>query len=397
MFCLLCMVTLFSSNAHGQGDNFKLGSMRLNLSATLGFEYDSNLGLAPDNEVSDIIAKMGINLGGTWEVTELNTLRLSIGARYDKYFHNPQLDSDRNFLILEPGTGISFIMLIGNFTFRIYDDLIFASDPGDNRFIDPQTGQFLTNILAYNRFENRFGIDGSWEINPYWTATLGLSRFDVIPISSEFNDLQRHDYRITLALIHAVAANLDVGISNTFTINRWKENFQNNSQTNSIGGFFVWQPTDNLEVEGGLFWTSDFFSNNGNNQDTSGNVSAPTGNLTLRHFINPLWQHAITYGRALPLGTVSNTVDTQYADYTVQYDGFARSRVDFGVGWINGVDSGGIQPEDFHRWIFRIGLGYNLSPKLSFRTYYQYALRDSNIPSRNYGQNKVGITFKYDF
>ncbi len=379
------------------GDNIRLGNLKLDLRGSLTQAYDSNIGLSPSDPQADWITQIGIRLGGEVDLTEINTLRLSIGAEYRKYWHNPQYDSDKNFIILTPETGLEFLFQVGNFDFRLYDDFSLLSDPGDQRFIDPNSGAQLTNIVLYNRIRNRVGIDGIWTINPYWSANAGVSRLDIVPLDSEFRDLQRHSYIGSVGLTHNMAANLDVyGLVST-SIDRWRTNFQPNSSSWSTGAGANWQPTDFLESEVFLAWTHRSFSANGTNQDPTRDAQGVTGNISLTHLINPILQHSIRYGRNIDLGSVSNDVAVQFAEYRIDYSGFERSDIFVGVLWNEGAESGGVSPERYNRWAFRTGLGYPLSRQLAFSAFLEHTFRDSNLPSRNFSRNLASVTLTYDF
>src|SRR5207247_102007 len=64
--------------------NFALGPVRFNVAAGVGFEYNDNITLADSGRKSDFILRPSLTLDGYWPLSELNTLRMSLGVSYAK-------------------------------------------------------------------------------------------------------------------------------------------------------------------------------------------------------------------------------------------------------------------------------------------------------------------------
>ena len=399
--CALFMVAshlglCWSANGQSSGGNVRYRDLELDLRGHVSQTYDSNIGRTDGDEESDWITAIGLRLDGTKDLTEINTINLGIGLEYRKYWKNPEYDSDRNNLIVTPNTELELLIQAGNFDFRVYDQFSMLSDPGDQRFFDTDTGENISNVVLYNRINNRFGADGIWTINPYWDATAGISRIDVIPLDSEFDDLERYSYTGSVGLIHNVASNLIVNGVLSGSIDRWKTNYQPDSTSWSLGGGANWRATDVIETDVFIAWTNRSFDSNGNNGDSTSNSEGLTGNVAVSHAINPILEHSIRYFRSIDLGTVANEVTTQGAEYRVDYAGFERSDIYFSVFWYNGEESGSIDPEDYDRWAFRSGLAYPLSKQLEFSAYFEHSFRDSNVEGREFSRNLVTVTLEYD-
>ncbi|HAV12542.1 MAG TPA: hypothetical protein DCX06_03445 [Opitutae bacterium] len=390
-------LSLSAMQENGGGENIRIGNMDLDLQASLTQSYDSNIGRSSNDAESDFITQFGLRLSGEVELTEINTLSLSIGAEFRKYWENSEYDTGRNTIILTPETGLELFFQIGNFDFRAYDDFSLLSDPGDTRFINPISGPGFTNVVLYNRIRNRLGVDGIWTINPYWTADAGISRLDMIPLDNEFEDLQRHSYDASAGLTHHVAANLDVYGRFGGSLDTWRTDYQPDSSSWWVGTGASWRPTDFLETEAFVSWTSRSFDSDGLNMDQTSTSDGLAGNIALTHLISPVLQHSISYARSIDLGTVSNGLTNQSIQYQVDYSGFERSNVYFSVIWNEGDESGGIVPEEYDRWAFRAGLGYPLSRQLEFSAFVEHTFRDSNVDRRNFSRDLASITLTYDF
>lgn len=379
------------------GDNIRIGDLSLNLEGSLTQIYDSNIAFAADDPESDWISQLGLSLGGALELTDINELRLSIGAEYRKYWENPQYDSNRNFIILTPESEFELLVKVSNFDFRLYNNFSLLSDPGDQRFVDPNVGSQLSNIVLYNRVRNRLGLDMIWTINPYWNANAGISRRDVFPLDDQFQSLQRHSYLGSLGLTHNMAANLDVYSQLNVSIDRWRTDFQPDSWSQTAGVGADWKPTNFLESKIFIAWTQRSFGDNGTNQDPTRDANGLSGNIELIHLINANLQHSLRYNKSIDAGSISNKLDVQRVEYRIEYSGFERSDLFLGVFWDEGAESGSISPEQYNRWAFRTGLGYPLSPKLAFSSIFEHTFRDSNIQSRNFSRNRVSLKLTYSF
>ncbi|HEY6206033.1 MAG TPA: hypothetical protein VIW21_07700, partial [Chthoniobacterales bacterium] len=60
-------------------------------------------------------------------------------------------------------------------------------------------------------------------------------------------------------------------------------------------------------------------------------------------------------------------------------------------------ESGGIINEQFDRWGGAIALGYQLTPHVTLGLRYQYTTKDSDVPLRDYDQNRVSLDGTYSF
>lgn len=393
----LCLSLNCLSEASTKSGNIRLGDLELDLKGSLTQDYDSNIGRARRDPRSDWITRLGIDLGGDLELTSINTLRLSLGAEYRKYWSNPEYDSERNSIILTPNTKLELILVAGNFEFSIYEQFSLLSDPGDRRFVNPSTNAVIADIVLYNRIRNRFGVDGIWTINPYLDANSSLSRLDIIPLGNDFDDTERHSYTGSLGLTHYYAANFDIIGRVSGSIDRWATDFQSDSASLSPGAGAKWQPTEFIESEFFLSWTTRTFDSNSNNLDNTEQTQGLSGNFSISHAINDELRHSLTYNRSFDLGNSSNGIKTQVVDYRVDYFGFERSNLFFSVNWNQGIESGSAFSESFERWIYSTGLGYPLSPQLDFYLSYNRTIRDSNITERNYFRNLFSVRLTYDF
>ena len=60
-------------------------------------------------------------------------------------------------------------------------------------------------------------------------------------------------------------------------------------------------------------------------------------------------------------------------------------------------DSGGFIDEHLHRYGGAISIGYQLTPHVTLGLRYQFTEKDSNVPFRDYTQNRISFDGTYSF
>ncbi|PYK73589.1 MAG: hypothetical protein DME44_00835 [Verrucomicrobia bacterium] len=67
------------------------------------------------------------------------------------------------------------------------------------------------------------------------------------------------------------------------------------------------------------------------------------------------------------------------------------------VFYENADDSGGFIDEHLHRYGGAITIGYQLTPHVTLGLRYQFTEKDSNVPFRDYTQNRISFDGTYSF
>ncbi len=393
LFLVVCAIGF--SPLFGQSDyNLKLGEWRFNLRGTASFEYNDNINGSSVNPLSDFIISPGIRLDSEYPLTEYNTFRLNLGMDYKKYLHNPQLDSNNNFVTINPDSQFSFQVRVENLTLVFYDQLSYSVD-GTNAFLVTPGGAVQSNVADYGRFNNEGGVRAEWNLNDV-ILSARAGRGDVLPTQSEFNYTQRHDYFINGGPTFRVAPNLQVGLDAGYAVNRYRVNFNNNSSSWSVGPVVSWQYSPVLSFNAGLFYQAFTFSNNGTNGDNS-QTQSWDGSLVASHRLSNTYSHSLAYRRSLNYGFISNTTTVDSLRYDFTWNLFRRLGFNGFAGWSHSQDSGGISPEKAHQYTGGVAFSYQLGPKITSSLTYRIVSRDSNIPARTYVGNSVILQLNYDF
>lgn len=372
--------------------NLLAGPVRFRFSATAGIEYNDNINLSEVNTESDFIFRPMVNLNAIWPVTQLNTLRFDIGLGYSFYFDHPE--NDTNGVLLAPGSQLSFDIFVGDFRINFHDRFSLEQDPIDEGA--------LSNVADYGRFENTAGVSVLWDLNKA-VATFNYDHYTFIATNNDFDYLNRNADSITASLSVAVSSTTGVGVEGTFVDNYYGENVLNDSTTWSGGAFVETQLTNymKLRVAGGYQYI-DFA---GDTESFGGPVvfmdrgtlSDYYFNALLSHRLNRFITQRLALGHESELGVNSNYVVLDYIRHTVTWNIINRTLLTTEFFYEDGNESGGFIDEHFHRYGGALSIGYQLTRHVTLGARYQYTQKDSNVPLRDYSQNRISIDGTYSF
>ncbi|WP_309384255.1 hypothetical protein [Cerasicoccus frondis] len=393
----------FLNVANAQSENFKIGGFVFDLAATFNVTYNDNINYAEYNPIWDIILRPGIVLSGRYQVTELNTLSVSIGMGYEKYIRNPELDSINNFLNITPDTKIAFTVFIDDVTLEFYDRLSYSVDAADAFSLNGAV--VSNNPLDYGRFTNIAGVDADWDLNDL-VLFAGFSRLDVIPTSSLFDYTQRHEYQLAGGPRLMVEDNLTVGVTGSLNYNVYEEGVNNNSWSWSVGPMAIWQASENLSLAGNFAYQEFYFDTGGTINDST-QPSGIIGSVTASHRLSSVFEHSLTASHSFNYGYLSNVDSVFSVIYAFNWRMNSKISPRGQAFYELGADSGGSgfnslgQPvstaEDYGRYGVGVGVDYSLSSKLKASLDYAFSRKDSNLFNRSYTQNIVTLGLRYDF
>src|SRR4051812_3397782 len=162
-------------------DNIAIGPVRLSLAAGVGVEFNDNITLSDHHRESDIIIRPLASLDAIWRVSDMNTLRLSLGLTYAKYLDHSEFDSDG--VIISPTSELEFTFKLGEVKFTLRDRFSYQEDPYDI----PQ----LTGVAQYGRYENQIGIKAEYDFNDRARIEAGYDHYNLWTKQNEFSDQDR--------------------------------------------------------------------------------------------------------------------------------------------------------------------------------------------------------------
>jgi Putative beta-barrel porin 2 len=365
--------------------NLMTGPIKYRLSATLGVEYNDNINLSENNPESDVIIHPQVNIDAIWPVTQINTLRLDIGLGYAFYLDHS--DQDTTGVLLSPGSQLAFDLFIGDFRINFHDRFSLQQDPIDELQI--------SNVVNYGRFENTAGVSVLWDLNKA-VLTLGYDHYTYISTTSAFDYLNRNSEELVGSVSFTLTNTTSVGIESSFADTYYDQNVLNNSTAYTIGAFAETQITNYLRLRVAAGYQMISFDNTGSVFD-SNDVNDYYANVLISHRLNAFITQTLAAGHESQLGVNSNYIALNYIRHTVTWNIIRNTLLSTELFYEDGDDSGGFINEHLHRYGGALTVGYQLTPHVTLGLRYQYTQKDSNVPDRDYSQNRVGVDATYSF
>jgi len=139
--------------------------VQFGIAVGIGIEFNDNITLAEHDRISDFILRPSLDIQATWRLSELNTLKLSVGALLCEILDHSEFDS--RSVLLSPNSELSFTVYLGQVKFTLRDRLSYQED--NYNVPDPQ--QYGGPLP---RFETKPDFSWSGRSMTRWTLTGGL-------------------------------------------------------------------------------------------------------------------------------------------------------------------------------------------------------------------------------
>ncbi len=397
--------------------NLQLGPMKLRFSATLGFEYNDNINLSEDGSVlipsifgpvlvvtekqSDFIIRPQFNINALWPITQLNTFKIDLGIGYAFYMDHSE--NNTNGLLLSPGSQVAFDIFVGDFRINFHDRFSLEQDP--------IAEASLSNVADYGRFQNTAGVSVLWDLNAA-VATFGYDHYNFISTTDRFEYLDRSAEMLNGSIAFTPNSAMSVGVEGAMVWTTYDQNVLNDSESYSAGVFLETQVTSNVKFRVAGGYQNIDFDNTGLVNDAH-DLDDYYANAMLSHRVNSVLTHSIAAGHETQLGVNSNYIQLNYVRHTANWNILYHTLLSTELFYEDAEDSGGLGPvlvpgpgvpllnpfaaEDMTRYGGAITLGYQLTQHVTLGFRYQYIQKNSDLPLRDYSQNRVSLDGTYSF
>jgi hypothetical protein len=371
--------------------NLLMGPIRFRVSASVGVEYNDNINFADVNTQDDVIIRPNLTLDAIWPITQLNTLRLDLGIGYAFYLDHDE--NDTRAILIAPNSQIAFDIFVGDFRINIHDRMSIQQDP----IAEPA----LSNVANYARFENTGGVSVLWDLNQA-LVDLGYDHYNFVSLTDQFDYLDRNADILFGSIDFLLTPTIGIGPEATAVFTNYDQHVLNDNNDYSVGGFMEAQVTNNLKVRvaGGWQWID--FDNGPVNFfgflfPDDKRASDFYANILIGHRINAMIRQTLAAGHETQLGVNSNYITLNYVRHTLTLNLIRGTILSTEFFFEDAEESGGIINEQFDRWGGAIALGYQLTPHVTLGLRYQYTTKDSDVPLRDYDQNRVSLDGTYSF
>jgi hypothetical protein len=362
--------------------NLKLGPVEFTFAPSVRGAWNDNI-TASENGESDFYIGPNLMAAGIWPVTDKNTINFSVGLGYQKYIEHDELDR----FTVTPGTQVSFNFFVKDFRINLHDRMSYSLDPID-------VGS-VSGTSEYGGLDNTAGVLVDWDLNQV-VVTAGYDHHNFISDAEASDSESRATEMFNLSTSVELNPALKTGPEMSYAITDYEERFHNNNRNVSVGWFADWKASDYLSLRprgGYVHYAFDEGGAIGNTPD----LSSFYASVSITHRVNEFMSHSLNGGHEVQSGVNSDALRQYFARYNAQWNIIRNVSLSGSAFYENGSDTDAATAEDYDRIGFSVGAGYSLTRNLVAFLGYQFTVKDSSRPGRDYTQNLVNLTLSYRF
>jgi hypothetical protein len=364
---------------------FKSGDFRLLVTPSLALDWNDNINLSRDNTESDFILRPLVALNASYPIGTHNLLNLSVDFGYDKYINHNEFSQWR----LDSGSELSFDVYVKDFWINFHDRFQYSQDAAQEAAV-AGTG-------SYGTFQNTAGLSGTWDLEDI-VLTLGYDHQNVMSLASQFNNMNSASEMVVARAGLRVHPKLTVGVEGTATFMTYDQAVLNDNKQYSAGIYGDWRPGSYFSVQPRFGYTI-FESSQTSSSVTGGNLTSWYANLTLAHQATDFLSYSLSAGHEIRPGIQSDAIEDSYIRSSADWKVIKDVTLQPSLFYEHGKEGGGQQAsllENNYNW-YGGGLSLSYSPmkKVRISMNYRLTLRSSNVASREYSQDMVGLQITY--
>ncbi len=396
--------------AVGGDYNIKSGPILFNFSAGFGVESVDNVRLTDGvsaKKESDLILTPSLGVDIRWQFTKLNGFKFRSTLSYAKYLDNPELDT--NALLLSPDSELSFDIRFGDFKLTFRDQFSYQQDPiGAGN---------LSATARFGRFTNDAGLTLLWDLNDL-ILRFSYDRVNLQVIGTDSNDpnsrLSRATDQVAALASISLSDAFSFGLESTAALSTYPESPQNDFSRLTAGPFFNLQLTPYTRFYFGAGIMQSSYKNPMSSvQETSiapdgslttavrklesGDNQSFYGSFTLSHRLNRFFRDSISIGRENQLGLLAQETRTDFLRINTTWQIAPFLSLDTQFFYEQVELSSQMSTESYERWGSVLGTSYQITQHLRATATYQFTEKTADVPNQDYTQNRLGLSFFYDF
>jgi hypothetical protein len=366
---------------------FKAGDFKLLVTPSLELDWNDNINLSRDNAEADFILRPLVALNASYPIGTYNLLNLSVAFGYDKYLIHDAYSQLR----LDSGSELSFDVYVKDFWINFHDRFQYSQDPSQEAAVAG------TGSGSYGTFKNTAGLSGTWDLEDV-TLTLGYDHQNTRSLSSQFNQMNNSSELVVARAGLLVHPRMTVGVEGTASFMTYDQAVLNDNQQYSAGIYGDWRPGSYFSVQPRVGYTI-FESGQTSSSVKGGNLASWYANLTLAHQVTDFLSYSLSAGHEIRPGIQSDAIEDSYIRPSVDWKVIKDVTLQTSLFYEHGAEGGGQQASLLEKNYDQYGGGLNLSyspmKKVRISLNYRLTLRSSNVASREYKQNLVGLQMTY--
>lgn len=374
-------------------DDYRLraGPVRFRTGASVGVGYTDNVFYSQQNVKDDVLIIPELTLGAYLPVSEMNTLRLSVGIGYEWYLNNSELNSDAP--LINPDTELEFNVFVGDFRLRFHDRFSYQESLFFNSQVG-QPGQFFNfnDVGRFKRLDNFIGVAADGDFNRLQVRGT-YDHEDFRSMTDRFDYLDRASEWFGAQAAVLLGDQFKVGPEGQFSLhNYFHETELNDHWRGRVGPFIeaTWQEGITLRAGGG--YDTARYDDQAVDSDYETYYAYARASQETRTF-----HHSLSAGREHYLGNNANNLRLIYVRYDIGTP--IVKNLDLGAsGSVNIADEfGGAYHEEFNYFRAAAQATYRLHKYWQTDLSYEFLAKDSRLPLRDYDRHRVfwSVTFTF--
>ena len=371
--------------------NIHYGPLGFQIGAGVRFGYTDNLFYSETNRVSDFLINPEVNLGAFLQVSELNTLKLSLRMGYEYYLKNTALNG--NAPLVNPDTELDFNVFAGDFHIRLHERFSYQESLFNNTSASGQNLLFnFNNVGTFSRINNVAGVNVDWDLNKL-ILSVGYDHENFDSLTESFKYLNRVSELFTASASLLIGDHAKIGLESKGGLHDFKTETTLNDHWQARFGPFVdvnLMEKVNLRAGGGYDLARYDAAGAGSDYSTYyayGRVSQETR----------LFTHSLSVGRENLLGGNANNLEDTYVRYSITSPAIQHWDVGANAAYHSDREYGAAFSEDFTYYVVGVKAGYQIHKNWRTEVGYEYVLKNSELALRNYDRNRVTFSLAFTF
>jgi hypothetical protein len=380
-----------AAQAEAEQYNLHLGPVGYQVGAALRLGYTDNAFYSDTNRLNDFVINPEVTLAAFAQVSEINTVRISVGLGYEYYTKNSVLNADAP--MINPDSELAFNLFVGDFHFRFHERFQYLQTLFINTSPSGQDILFnFNNVGIFTRWDNMAGVDLDWDLDRVIvSASYNHENFE--SSTESFKYLNRASEWFTASAAYLIGDNARVGVESAAGVHDYDTEVTLNDHWQVRAGPFVdlkLQEKINFRAGGG--YDTAQYDSAGENSNFETYYAYGQISQTTRYFT-----HSLSAGRETLLGDNANNVLTTYVRYSISSPMIRN--VDIGISGSVHFDKeyGGAFTENYTYYVAGLRVGYQIHKYWRTNLGYEFLLKESDLPGRDYYRNRVilGVSFAF--
>ena len=380
-----------SAQAQAQEYNMHYGPVAFQIGAGLHFSYVDNAFYSQTNRLDDFVINPELNLGAFMQVSELNTVKLSLGVGYEYYVKNSTLNA--NAPMVNPDSELAFNLFAGNFHIRMHEKFSYQETLFINTTPNGQDLLFnFNNVGTFSRWDNLAGFNVDWDLDKI-ILSAGYDHENFVSTTASFDYLSRASDLFNTSASFLLGDQAKVGLESLAGLHNYdSEAVLDDHWQARVGPFVEVKLPEkvNLRIGGGYDTAQYDAAGAGSDFETYyayGRVSQETRFFT----------HSLSAGHEHLLGDNANNLETTYVRYSIESPAFEHITLGANASVHVDKEFGGAFLENYTYYVAGFTAGYQIHKYWRADLGYEFMIKESDLPDRDFYRNRVtvGVTFTF--